>query len=211
MYCNQNVTMNNKTNVCLLIAGGGVVDIRCGKMWLWLSHLDPLVFLLSNYLAFLSFDFSVPDDGNSRNVSGALNLISTFLQQIDNYLCNQCLSLLALWGRITLRRGVIVTTLCDRIWQWIRFPPPIKLTTTMDQPSQLNLISTFSLFRKKHCSSYGRRQYTEIDDNSVVHMLILLFFKSLFNILEGTTAINWSVWVKCLFLLFTLRCLASPR
>ena len=38
---------------------------------------------------------------------------------IYNYLCNQCLSQLALWVRIQLRRGVLDTTLCDKVCQWL--------------------------------------------------------------------------------------------
>jgi hypothetical protein len=58
---------------------------------------------------------------------------------IYNYLCNQCLSPLMLWIRIPLRRGVLDTTLCDKVCQLrqfggvlriSRFPPPIKLTTS---------------------------------------------------------------------------------
>jgi len=28
-------------------------------------------------------------------------------------------------------RGALDTTLCDKVCQWLRFPPPIKLTTTI--------------------------------------------------------------------------------
>ena len=38
---------------------------------------------------------------------------------IYNYLCNQCLSPLTLWVRIQLRRGVLDTTLCDKLCQWL--------------------------------------------------------------------------------------------
>jgi hypothetical protein len=34
---------------------------------------------------------------------------------IDNYLCNQCLSPMKLWVQIPLRRGVLDTTLCDKV------------------------------------------------------------------------------------------------
>ena len=34
---------------------------------------------------------------------------------IYNYLCNQCLSPLMLWVRIPLKRGVLNTTLCDKV------------------------------------------------------------------------------------------------
>ena len=53
---------------------------------------------------------------------------------IYNYLCNQCLSLLMLWVRISIRARC--TTLCDKVCDLrqvggflrvIQFPPPIKL------------------------------------------------------------------------------------
>jgi hypothetical protein len=37
----------------------------------------------------------------------------------DNFLCNHCLSLLTLWVRIPLRWGVLDTTLCDKVVQWL--------------------------------------------------------------------------------------------
>ena len=36
-----------------------------------------------------------------------------------NYLCNQCLSPLTLWVQILLRQGVLNTTLCDTVCQWL--------------------------------------------------------------------------------------------
>jgi hypothetical protein len=52
------------------------------------------------------------------------------------HLCNQCPSPLMLCIRIPFRQGVLDTTLCDKVCQWLvqdggflRFPPPIKLTT----------------------------------------------------------------------------------
>jgi hypothetical protein len=38
---------------------------------------------------------------------------------IYNYLCNQCLSPLTLWVQIQLRRGVLDTTLWDKVCQWL--------------------------------------------------------------------------------------------
>jgi hypothetical protein len=38
---------------------------------------------------------------------------------IYNYLCNQCLSPLTLWVRIPLERGLLDTTLCDKVCQWL--------------------------------------------------------------------------------------------
>ena len=38
---------------------------------------------------------------------------------IYNYLCNQCLSSLTLWVRISLRRGALDTALCDKVYPWL--------------------------------------------------------------------------------------------
>jgi hypothetical protein len=38
---------------------------------------------------------------------------------IYNYLCNLCISPLKLWVRIPFRRGVLNTTLCDKVCQWL--------------------------------------------------------------------------------------------
>ena len=41
---------------------------------------------------------------------------SSYGSWIYNYLCNQCLSTLMLWGRISIRARC--TTLCDKVCQW---------------------------------------------------------------------------------------------
>jgi len=46
---------------------------------------------------------------------------------IYSYLCNQWLLPLTLWVRIPLMRGVLDTTLCGKICQWLWFPPPKKI------------------------------------------------------------------------------------
>ena len=54
------------------------------------------------------------------------------------YLCNQCLSPLTLWVRTPLRPGVLDTTLCDKVCQWLTtgrwFSPgtPVSSTTKTD-------------------------------------------------------------------------------
>jgi hypothetical protein len=58
------------------------------------------------------------------------------------YLCNQCLSPLMLWVRISIRAWC--TTLCDKVCQWLTtgrwFPPPIKLTAVaLDTIKQTNI------------------------------------------------------------------------
>jgi len=52
---------------------------------------------------------------------------------IYNYLCNQCLSPL-MWVRMPLRRGILDTTLCDKVCQWLArgrwFSPDTRLSST---------------------------------------------------------------------------------
>jgi len=55
---------------------------------------------------------------------------------IYNYLCNQCLSPLMLWVRITIRARC--TTLCDKVCQWLvtgrwfSLGPPVSSTNKTD-------------------------------------------------------------------------------
>ena len=53
---------------------------------------------------------------------------------IYNYLCNQFLSPLMLWVRTPLRRGVLDTTLCDKVCQWFAtgcwFSPGTPVSST---------------------------------------------------------------------------------
>ena len=58
---------------------------------------------------------------------------------IYNYLCNQCLSPLKLWVRTQLRRGVLDTTLCDKVCQlfatgrWFSPGTPVSSTNKTDR------------------------------------------------------------------------------
>ena len=57
---------------------------------------------------------------------------------IYNYLCNQCLSSLTLWVRTPLRRGVLDTTLCDKVRQlhaagrWFSLATSVSSTNKTD-------------------------------------------------------------------------------
>jgi hypothetical protein len=68
-------------------------------------------------------------------------LIWSYDSWIYNYLCKKCLSPIACWARITLRRAVLsiqhnVIKFVGDLWQVVgfirvpRIPPPIKLTAT---------------------------------------------------------------------------------
>jgi hypothetical protein len=58
---------------------------------------------------------------------------------IYNYLCNQCLSSLTLWVPTLLRWGVLDTTSCDKVCQWLEtsrwFSPgtPVSSTNKTDR------------------------------------------------------------------------------
>ena len=59
----------------------------------------------------------------------------TYGSWIYNYLCNQCLSSLTLWVRISLWQGVPDTTLCDKVCQWLvsgRWFSPVSSTDCHD-------------------------------------------------------------------------------
>ena len=70
---------------------------------------------------------------------------------LSNYLCNQCPSPQMLWVWTLLRQGVLDTTLCDKVCQWLAtgrwfslvhwFPPQIKLTTTI-YPGKWNIVES---------------------------------------------------------------------
>ena len=44
---------------------------------------------------------------------------SSYISWIYHHLCNQGVSPLTLWARIPLRRGVLDTTLCDKVCPWL--------------------------------------------------------------------------------------------
>jgi hypothetical protein len=57
---------------------------------------------------------------------------------IYNYPCNQCVSPQTLWVRIPIRRGVLDTTLCDKVCQslvadqWFSLCTPVSFTNKTD-------------------------------------------------------------------------------
>ena len=70
---------------------------------------------------------------------------------IYNYLCNQCLSPLTLWARISLRRHVPDKTLCDKVYQWLTagrwFSPgtPVSSTNKTDRHAIAEMLLKMSL------------------------------------------------------------------
>ena len=52
-------------------------------------------------------------------LSVMLDNLSCSFTSISNYLCSQCLSPLKVWVQIVHRQGVLHTTLCDKVGQWL--------------------------------------------------------------------------------------------
>jgi hypothetical protein len=70
---------------------------------------------------------------------------------IYNYLCNQCLSPLTFRVRNMLKWGVLYTTLCDKVCQWLAtcrwfFPgPPVSSTNKTDRHDIAEILVKVSL------------------------------------------------------------------
>ena len=81
----------------------------CIQVYFWMH--DPIVSVLTDYISlmflFLFDNYEVPSWSWSYG------------SYIYNYLRNQYLSLLTLLVRIPLRLGVLDTTLCDKVCQWL--------------------------------------------------------------------------------------------
>ena len=86
---------------------------------------------------------------------------------IYNYLSNQCLSPLMLWGRISIRARC--TTLCDKVCQWLATGPwfllgtPVSFTNKTDRHDITEILlkvalNTITLIQK-YCNWNGWKQY----------------------------------------------------
>jgi hypothetical protein len=74
---------------------------------------------------------------------------------IYNCQCNWCLSPLTLWVRIPLRQGVLDTTLCDKVCQWLAagwwfsLGPPVSSTNKTDRHDITKILLKVALFTIK--------------------------------------------------------------
>jgi hypothetical protein len=70
---------------------------------------------------------------------------------VVGFICNQCLSPLTLWVRIPLRRGVLDTTLCDKVCQshvagqWFSQGTPVSFTNKTDRHNIKVALNTITL------------------------------------------------------------------
>ena len=121
----------------VIYVGGfvGIVDNQClnfffhnGLNFLFITcYLDKQRMLDSMYVHLI-------DKSDSQCFLAAVVVVIVWYL-VSNYLCNQCLML---WVLTPLRRGVLDTTLCDKVCQWLAtdrlFSPgtPVSSTNTTD-------------------------------------------------------------------------------
>ena len=93
---------------------------------------------------------------------------------IYNYLCNQCVSPQTLWVQILLRRGVLDTTLCDIICQWLMtgrwFSPgaPISSTNKTDCHYLTEILLKVALNTINH-----QTNHLPVHENDNLHQLLM--------------------------------------
>ena len=129
-----------------------------------------------------------PDAGPSWSLS--------YGSWIYNYLCNQCLSPITLWVWIPLRRGVLNTTLCDKVCQWHaagRWFSPVFSTNKTDRHNITEIVlimvlSTITLALKPHAIS--------TPSYFLLIMSYHLKFVSLFLLVKGSQKIISVTWIK---------------
>ena len=100
---------------------------------------------------------------------------------IYNYLCNQCLSPLMLWVRISIR--VRCTTLCDKVCQWLVtvwwFSPgtPVSSTNKTDCHDITEILLKVVLNTNKQTAINAH------NSESLIHVISILYFY-LYNIIS---------------------------
>jgi hypothetical protein len=93
-----------------------------------LCYLYLRTYVIINYIAHLVI---------IAHLSMGPSWLRSYGSWIYNYLCNQCLSPLLLWVRISTRAWC--TALCDNIWQWLATGrwfspgPPVSSTNNTDR------------------------------------------------------------------------------
>ena len=124
------------------------------------------------------------------NMLGEPSQLWTYGSWIYNYLCNQCLSPLMLWVRISIR--VRCTTLCYKVCQWLA-------TGRWFSPGP-----PFSSTNKTDCHNI-----TEISLNTIKQTNVdtCMFYKYIHIYIH----VYWNViWRNVLFCLYHVWCLTSP-
>ena len=108
--------MENKLYLFLLLT----LRISCIIMWkiTWIIILGIKIFHIYNTFKNKLYTHEFYLQTMTELYSGSI-LSWSYGSWIYNYICNQCLSSLKLWVWILIRRGVLDTTLCDKVCQWL--------------------------------------------------------------------------------------------
>jgi hypothetical protein len=80
-----------------------------------------------------------------------------------------------LWVSIPLRRGVLDTTLCDKVWQWLSTGTPVSYTCTTDRHDMTEILLDVAL------SSLNQTKPTSHDRCDISPMLDR-FIRALLNL-----------------------------
>jgi len=138
---------------------------------------------------------------------------------IYNYLCNQCLSPLKFWVRTPFmaRCGVLNTTLCDKVCQWLAtdrwFFPDTPVSSTN---------KTFVYILLLEIQLWGGEGWYPINQFNPVTFLCLLEAKTwismvfvMFNVLMWEVIVCWYWWncwsslSKCSFYYYSQTCFSD--
>jgi hypothetical protein len=130
---------------------------------------------------------------------------------IYNYLCNQCLSPLMLWGRISIRERC--TPLCDKVCQWLTTgrwfspDPPVSSTNKTDHhditeillKAALNIIIDKFQGRVQLSIFHMRWRKRLLIDN---HYLNSILKRLYFTLEQLSINISWilSIYLVCLMM-----------
>ena len=114
---------------------------------------------------------------------------------IYTYLCNQCLSPLMLWVRISIR--VRCTTLCDKVCQWLPtcrwFSPgtPVSSTNKTDCHDIAEILLKVPLNNIKQTNSCHLCSH-----RTPTFTILSIYFYAIFRVLFGhnPTALHWIHW-----------------
>ena len=134
------ISLNFSSNNILLLVFGLWYEIWCVCFWC-LTSIWKIIQLYTG----VSFTGGLKRNAHRKPHTVVFNVHCLFPTEwpswpcshgswIYNYQCNPCISPLKLWVRIPLRRGVLNTTLCDQVYQWLAagrwFSPGTRVSST---------------------------------------------------------------------------------
>ena len=117
---------------------------------------------------------------------------------IYNYLCNQCLSPLTLWVRTLLRRGVLDTTLCDKVCQWLatgQWFSPVSSTNRTDRHDITEILLKVALNTiTLSLTSFPIPKFEKKIKKNLLNLCIILHINIILEILEYLKNNDKNIW-----------------